>query len=315
MNAVAGARLSAVRILADGRPGHQNQSIGLAEALARRTGAQVETVNLDPAASLWSRVKAARADGERRPELIVAAGHRTHVPLLMAARRFSARSIVIMRPSLPACWFDLCLVPRHDLAGKRPAPNTVATWGALNRLPEERAPKTSTGMVLIGGASAHHEWEALGLAEAVREVVTAGPTLGWTVADSRRTPADFLSTLQAEGIRADCVSHAQTGPGWLPSRLAEASEVWVTEDSASMVFEALTAGARVGLLPLPARSGESRIVRSMDDLVSSGVVARYSSWRSGGRRLPEPSRLHEAVRCAELVLARFFPQKPVRVVE
>jgi len=38
--------LRTIRIISDGRPGHENQSAGLAAALARRTGATVQQVRL-----------------------------------------------------------------------------------------------------------------------------------------------------------------------------------------------------------------------------------------------------------------------------
>ncbi len=111
--------LKTIRILSDGKPGHENQSRGLAEALRRRTGATVECLHLDARKSVWSRVREAKALQPRaeRPQLLIAAGHATHVPLLAAARAFGARAVVIMKPTLPLWLFDLCLVPRHDATG------------------------------------------------------------------------------------------------------------------------------------------------------------------------------------------------------
>src|SRR5687767_2030716 len=97
------ASLQHIRILSDGRAGHENQSAGLALALQRRTGAGIETVKLDLARSWLHRLRTARAleGGKPAPQLIISAGHRTHLPLLAAARKFRARSVVIMKPSLP----------------------------------------------------------------------------------------------------------------------------------------------------------------------------------------------------------------------
>lgn len=56
-----------IRVLSDGRPGHENQSIGLAQAVQRRLGgetaATVDVVRFAAGASLCERIRAARAEG------------------------------------------------------------------------------------------------------------------------------------------------------------------------------------------------------------------------------------------------------------
>jgi uncharacterized protein len=297
--------LQRIRVLSDGRAGHVNQSRGLAEALARRTGAEIETVELDAKSPVWSRVKKACAAGAQPPQLIIAAGHRMHLPLLCAARKFKSKSVVVMKPSLPAGWFDLCLVPRHDLRTEARWP-VVSTLGALNRLPETHRPKREAGVVLIGGPSSHHGWDGPVLADAIRNVVDASPQLDWTVADSRRTPEGFLSGLEPGDVRVNKVEHQTTQPGWLPSILSEAREVWVSEDSTSMIFEALTAGARVGLLPMPFNGRSQRLKKALDALRQEGRAVHYADW-SAGKPLPESDEpFHEAGRCADIVLKRLF---------
>jgi uncharacterized protein len=302
------APLKAIRVLSDGRPGHENQSLGLAEALARRTGAAVRTVRLPLDRPLWTRISAARKleDGETPPQLLIAAGHRTHLPLYFAARRFHARSVVIMKPSLPARLFDLCLVPRHDLRNPRDRGHILVTRGALNRIAETPAEKTATGLILVGGPSKHHGWSLPPLLDAIAEAVRSRPELAWTLTNSRRTPPEFAEALGALDLPLEFAPVETTGPGWLPARLLTAREAWVTEDSASMVFEALTAGARVGLLPLPRLRPDSRVLRAIEDLVDSGYVRTLAGWRDAGHLLPEAPALHETARCAEAIINKFF---------
>lgn len=297
-----------IRVLSDGRPGHENQSVGLALALARRCSATHEVVKFDPKAPLWTRMRAAAggpADGPL-PDLVIAAGHRTHLPLWWAARRFSARSVVIMKPSLPAAFFDLALVPRHDVAeGAADTARRVLTRGALNRVPEELPTKEARGLVLIGGPSKHHGWDGAALAPMVARVLAARPDLEWIVGDSRRTPEGFLRGLDIPaGLRAKKVPHQETGPGWLAGELARSALVWVTADSVSMVHEALTAGAATGVLPAPpaAKGGDGgRPARAVAGLVAAGLATEFPAQ-------PESptTRFHEAGRCAEWILARWF---------
>jgi len=94
----------------------------------------------------------------------------------------------------------------------------------------------------------------------------------------------------------------------LTEHLLAAEEVWVTADSISMVFEAVTAGARVGLLPAPVLDRTGGPVRGLEMLVQEGCVTPYAVWLQQGRQLPAARRLHETARCAELVLERLFPE-------
>lgn len=309
-----------IRVLSDGRPGHENQSVGLALALARRTGATYEVVKLDPAANVFERMRAAAAAGEvkadlvNRPDhgqdaratftdLVIAAGHRTHLPLWWAARKLRARSVVIMKPSLPLACFDLALVPRHDVGiGAVDTERRVLTRGALNRVPEALPLKAAAGLVLIGGPSKHHGWDGQKLAVQIAEVLAAQPELEWMVADSRRTPDGFLASLALPvEQRTKKVQHQTTLPGWLAEELARSQVVWVTEDSVSMVHEAVTAGAATGVLWAPALRENSRTGRALIGLVEAGLAVRFPA-------LPRAviGRFHETGRCADLIIERWF---------
>jgi hypothetical protein len=309
-----GTTLRHIRVLSDGRPGHENQSVGLALALARRTGATHEVVKLDPAAGAWARMRAAAAGpgkgGGEKIDLVIATGHRTHLPLWWAARRLGARSVVIMKPSLPLAFFDLAIIPRHDLADTaRDTAKRMLTRGALNRVPEELPVKEARGLVLLGGPSRHHGWDGAALAPMIARVIAAEPGLEWVVADSRRTPEGFLDGLQlAGGPRVTKVPHAETGPGWLAGELARARLVWVTADSVSMAHEAVTAGAATGVVPVPpARAGGGRPQRAVDGLIAAGAATAYADWAGGA--VGGGARLHEAGRCADAIVARWYARE------
>lgn len=300
--------LQKIRILSDQRAGHENQSVGLAEALRRRTGAEVEIIRLDGKAGLPGRLRQAADTPEpaSRPDLLIACGHRTHLPLWWAGRSLGCRTVLVMKPSLPTWLFDLCLVPRHDLRHPTERGRIVPVFGALNRLPETPAAKEPHGLVLLGGPSSHHGWDADSLIRALNEVIAARPGLTWVIGDSRRTPGGTLPRLTAAGIPALTVPHQTTTPGWLPEQLMRAEEAWVTEDSVSMLHEAVTARARTGVLPMPRLVNRSRVVRAVDELVTGGFARRFADWQADGRTLPAPRPLHETARCADLVRRRFF---------
>jgi mitochondrial fission protein ELM1 len=229
------------------------------------------------------------------------------LPLRHAADRFGAKSVVIMQPTWPKSWFDLCLVPAHD--GHKPCRggNVVLTRGALNRIPEEPPAKQPRGMILVGGPSRHHGWDDLPVLDAIYEIVRTQTELTWTIADSRRTPAKFFEVLASLKLKAELMSHTRTGSDWLPGQLLAAEEVWATEDSISMVYEAVTSRARTGILPVPARRKRGRVYGAIKHLEADGYAMSFDEWLEHGRKLPPPKPLHETARCAETVLERLFP--------
>src|SRR5574340_1756334 len=100
-----------VWVVSDGKPGHLNQSLGLAEALSRATPTEVHTLPALPALRAWLALLVQRIPGIalRAPDLIIGAGHATHPPLPAARRARGGRAVVLMKPSLPRRWFDLCI--------------------------------------------------------------------------------------------------------------------------------------------------------------------------------------------------------------
>jgi mitochondrial fission protein ELM1 len=118
---------------------------------------------------------------------------------------------------------------------------------------------------------------------------------------SRRTPDSFIKELKIMDLpRLQIVPYSATGPGWLPQQLHDAAQVWVSEDSVSMIFEALTAGAAVGLLRVPALR-QSRIIQGVGRLVSAHWVTPFERWQQG-ETLPKPVQiLAEAQRCARWI--------------
>jgi hypothetical protein len=81
----------------------------------------------------------------------------------------------------------------------------------------------------------------------------------------------------------------------------QAPAVWVTADSVSMLFEALSAGCAVGVLEVPARR-DDRITRIAPSLLAESRVLSLAQWQAKGE-WPRPPPLAEAARCAARVAA------------
>ncbi len=301
MPEAAGIRLSlAVWVISDGKPGHLNQSLGLAEALARATPTEIVTLAALPVWRAWLALLLKRFPGapSPAPDLILGAGHATHLTLLAARRARGGRAVVLMKPSLPRRCFDLCILPRHD--GIAADAHTLVTEGALNRIRPASVRDAHRGLLLIGGASPHFEWDSDAIQVQIQSILARTPQTQWTLASSRRTPADFLAQLSAHP-NLSVVPHTATTPDWLPEQLARSATVWVTPDSASMVFEALSAGAAVGVLDLPVNP-KSRVARAIAQLADDRRITRFINWCAHGTLHPNLHPLAEADRCAAWIL-------------
>jgi mitochondrial fission protein ELM1 len=289
-----------VWIVSDGKPGHLNQSQGLAEALARATPTDIQVLPALPAwrAGLAWLLKSLPGKTPRAPDLIVGAGHATHLTLLAARRAHGGRAVVLMKPSLPRRWFDLCILPRHD--GVAADAHTLVTEGALNRIRPAASRDPGHGLLLIGGPSPHFEWDSDAIRAQIKSLRARAPGIQWTLTTSRRTPEDFLPQLPA-AENLEIVPHTATAPDWLPGQLSKCGTVWVTPDSASMVFEALTAGAEVGTFDLPVNP-KSRVARAIAQLADAQRITRFANWCAHGALHPTPHPLAEADRCAEWII-------------
>lgn len=288
--------------LTDGKPGHMQQSLGLVRALQARVPCEVLDIDVvsQPVGVLDLLLR--RFPGgfmKRRPQLLIGAGHATHVGLLAAKRVTGARTIVLMKPSLPQRLFDLVIAPEHDEL--LPGPRVITTRGVLNPM-HAGIKKPGSVLVLLGGESKHARWDDAAILQQLDIVVAsvAEPSR-LRIADSRRTPDALRATLvQRYGERFQ--SWENCPAGWLADTLLHTESVWVSEDSVSMVYEALTAGCRVGLLKLPETDDSSRVMRGVQMLVSDGAVTRFNDWYSGQHGLDVPPPFNEAERVAALVL-------------
>jgi len=100
-------------------------------------------------------------------------------------------------------------------------------------------------------------------------------------------------------------AHGDTPADWIAGQLAAAGQVWISPDSVSMVYEALSSGAPTGLLELPPQA-HSRIPASLAQLAGEDMLTTWQAWRRGATLREPAETLDEAGRCAELLLARFF---------
>ena len=296
-----GHRPLSVTVFDDGRRGHSRQWEGLTAALSERLPL---TVTVVPAPRLHALPRALAALRRQGPDLAVGAGHATH-PVLAACRAFHRpRTIVLMKPSLPIRTFDLVIAPAHD--GLPADARMLTSEGPLCPFPVAPATRTpGSVLVLLGGPSPHFTFEEARLVDRLDALLSARAGCEITLADSRRTPEGLAARLATERPALTLAAFETLPMTWLPRMLATTEEVWVTPDSMSMIYEALTAGCRVGLLDL-APTPPSRVVRAVADLVAAGRVATLGDEIVPAARAGEP--FNEARRIARQIVEIYLPR-------
>ncbi len=288
--------------ISDGRAGHDTQSKGLVKALNMIKPCDCHDIELsDGKYGILNLLfkKFTTIEQLPDPDIIIGAGHNTHLPILCAKRARGGRSIVIMKPDFPASWFDFCFIPEHDKP--KIADNILTTKGAINCITPSTEHMGDHGLILIGGPSKHFHWDNEYLLQQLKEILKTNTDIKWEISDSARTPEETskaLATIRMPNV--EYKDYSITGTAWVARRLNLAANVWVSADSVSMIYEALTSGSAVGLLDVPA-CGTNKLTNNLAGLVENNMATPYNKWLLGRKLVNPPVLLNEAKRCAEQV--------------
>jgi len=262
--------------LADTRPGHYHLAQGIIAAIERLRPIEVTRVEVNrkwivPTRWLRRRISAKsffpprmlrmayRIDAYALPkaDLVVSAGGETHMPNICVAQFLGIPNIFcgsLLRGLGPEN-FSL-IVSSYDRDATSPLHMVVLKPSAIDpdklgrpkhvpRYGPDNTPKLAA--LLIGGNAGgfryrRAEWQ--GLLDFARAVSKAWGTR-WLISTSRRTP-DFVADLIAELAKDDSVverfiDYRSAGPGTLPEVFSQAEIVVCTEDSSTMISEAVSA--------------------------------------------------------------------------
>ena len=265
--------------LIDGKRGHEKQSLGLVLALSKLKKVTCDDIKVGHSVPtqiiqfLLGRFPPGKKF--KKPNLIIGAGHRTHFSILAAKRAYGGKSIVLMKPSLPYFLFDLCLVSEHDKPPKKA--NIIATIGALNPLGLDGLHKKIplSHLILIGGPSSHYLWDNNLIIEQIEQIVKKGQRSiqQWILTTSPRTPKEFIKNLRERKLSdLKIYQFEDTKPGWVEEMLLASENAWVTPDSVSMTYEALSAGCRTYFFNLPPSKSNTKVKQSLQSLLKDGYI-------------------------------------------
>lgn len=275
-------------LLSDGRPGHYHLADGVIAAMARVRPVDIERLavqrrKLAPARLLAQALRGAALSPVRaqavlklgygidartlpKADLVISAGGDTIAANVAAASVLgvpnifcgSLRHVPPERFALIVSSYQrhahrprhlICLKPSGMDPDQLGRPLVVPRYGPANR--------PARAALLIGGDSGlfHYqpdEWRALlGFLPALHQAWGTR----WLVSTSRRTPdwvADAVAELAAaSGAIERVIDYRTVGPGTLPSVFANCDAVLCTEDSSTMISEAIAARLPVvGIAPM-----------------------------------------------------------------
>ncbi|WP_457572855.1 mitochondrial fission ELM1 family protein [Desulfolithobacter sp.] len=306
----------------DGRPGHEKQTRGIVNALARLTDVAVEYVpvgrrGIGRELANWLRLLHIPLPDPNRPvarkcDLVIGTGSATHIPMLLLKRRSGARAVTCMAPDLLLRRaMDLCFVPRHD--GLAADANIFLTTGPPGTAIAGHHHDPGRGLILIGGVDEKsHYWDSFDIIQMVETLIQKYPSFSWTISSSPRTDlqtVDFLARIAENHDNVVFYRVEDTPAGWIEEAYQQHGTVWVTADSMSMVYEALSASCRVGILPVRWKKHQSKFRNSIDYLVAEQLVQTYEDILTDGEVVARSSHLDEASRCAKEILRRWWPDR------
>lgn len=289
--------------VSDGKAGHRAQAFGLWQAMQRHLAKEIVLQEIDVSTLAFFPLLLACLRGQhvaitQVPDYIFCVGSHTQLRALLLKRIYpQAKLVVLMKPNYPLACFDYVVVPEHDAVKLHS--NVIETQGALNPIVNQQQHQCGRILITLGGSSKRHQWQQACVLTAIQQITTLNPQAKIILTTSRRTPPDFLTLLQSqsEAQYIEIFPVEQTPQGWIFEQMQLAEAVWVTEDSVSMLYEALTAGCRVGVIKQQ-RLKQDRITRAVDRLLQHNWIATSFDLDD----LPQAQQLNEADRVARLVL-------------
>jgi len=314
-------------IISEGSPGHVSQSVGIANALARLTPITLRTFECRPRISgivrtmirlLWMGkngrplptallhgpigLETIPAD-QPPPDLILASGGKSVFAARSLAVRYRVPFVFVgERKPYPPGWFHTVLTPsaletaqcdvRIDVIPTKITPESVAQAAAA--WPDK--PPGRLWAMLIGGASRSHpytpdDWKHL--ADGMTTIARR-EGIRWLLTTSRRTghaTEECLRSLLPDDILADAVWWCQAPQKKFAAYLGAAEMAWITQDSISMVTEAIAAARpvvviRPQLTTFPKTSYMPDYLQRLEDL---GLIQRVDMSRVAAHQVKPPT--------------------------
>jgi len=305
-----------VAVFTDKRPGHEKQTQAIIRQLEKYADLNITTVECSKpdiihqvTALVAYLLKKKRGDSivDSTFDLLIGTGTHTHIPMLQCKRAYGVPAITCMTPMFFLIdEFDLVFSPVHDNVPERV--NVFSTLGPPSTNEDQNNHLDERVLILIGGLdNSSHHWDSDQLIADIRNITDTDMSKKYIVSTSPRTPSETLRLLADLAREYPCITlfpFEKTSQGWVESEYQSCKHVWVTADSISMVYEAVSSGCRVGLIPVKWKKPNNKFYRSQDFLRKKGYVTLLDEYLTNKQFNVAGTTLAEARKCAEEVIRR-----------
>jgi len=271
--------MKTVWIVSEGSPGHISQSVGLVNALKECCDLRVVEVFGRVTVRGWLRhclrflmTKSGRAlpgfllkrthkvempDDAPAPDLIVSSGGKSVIASRTWAQIFNVPYVFVgERKPYPSTWFHTIISPvERESCENSIDVELIPTPVTPQFIVEKGEIEKDIWCMIIGGASRSHRFEEkdwIGIAEGMN-VLAERENIRWLITTSRRTGAEAEAVLKKNlnpDVLKDAIWWADAPRRELYSFMARSEVLFVTQDSVTMVTEAISSGKPVvGIRP------------------------------------------------------------------
>lgn len=308
-------------IITDGKPGHENQSRALCEAL----GLPADTVCVTYGCGRKSLSYLFDWLGIRWPHLfraappigtidaagirlVVGTGSTAYYPAKCMARRLNVPCVAILMPRGYRLTFDCIVVPEYDRPPERRSIVTVPVNvcpldpGRYQRqaaeFAERHAQKRPAAGFILGGHNAVSNLDAADLHRQLRQAMEQLPDHEFWVTTSRRTPPEVDALINELPFDYRLVYSRDPNYNPTPAFVALCDRLFVTSDSASMISESVCFGSSaVEILMTHQRRADSKFLRLIRGLESRGAAHVFDGTLGDARaKIDLRARLEEVQR-------------------
>ncbi len=298
--------MKTIWVLSDGKPGHYNQSLAVAEALQTLTPATVDTIPLRVRGMgkyllrgllnrKWGRWILKHLFSPNvvtlfydvnlpagRPDIVVSSGKDTSMLNALLGLWYGAKTLYVGNPkkldnrlfthvlTVLDLGFDNQIV--LDVAPTRPYRGDLELF--CNRYKLD--PNARYWSLLIGGDGAGYHYTQKEIEALIAFVNATSNRVQWLVTTSRRTPEAFEVQMQQQMKAAVFVAYNQKPEKVIGGFLALSEQVFVTEESASMVSEAVASGKPVVTLYPTSYAAEEDYRRILEKFEGRSLLQRQS---------------------------------------
>ena len=250
-----------------------------------------------------------------KPDFIISCGKRSIYASLFYKKYFGdTYNIHIQNPKISSSYFDLIVCPKHDnLNGE----NILTTRLALNHISKEILEEENENFknefdninqpictVMVGGKSRNfriNEQDAIQFAD-ILETVFIENNIYPIILFSRRTDNDIKKVFSNKFGNSDTIWKKNNNP--YLALLSRSSFIICTNDSVSMVSEAICAKKSVYLYSLPSLKANNRIEKFNETIISEKLARKLDL----KLELHENSHVNETEQVASLIYERYNKQ-------